>query len=137
MDFPALRQEVDQATMSKRILCVGNCVPDNRAITAMIKSHFAAEVTPVDDLPETLEQLRANAYDLVLVNRILDRDGSPGLDVIQQIKAAPDLSETPVMMITDFPRHQQSAQDAGALEGFGKQALYAPKTVSKLAAVLG
>ena len=122
--------------MCKRVLNVGNCGPDNRAITAMIERHFAAEVDSVDDALQTMQQLRTQTYDLVLVNRILDRDGSDGLEVIQQIKTAPDTSDTPVMMITNFPDHQQRAQEVGALEGFGKQALQDPATCTKLGLLL-
>ena len=112
--------------MTRRVLSVGNCGPDNRAITLMLEEYFSAKVIPVNDLPQTLEQLR-DAVDLILVNRVLDRDGSDGLEVIRQIKSASNQPDTPVMMITNFPEHQQRALDAGALEGFGKQALHALK----------
>ena len=123
--------------MSKRVLSVGNCGPDNRAITAMLESQFGAEVVPVDNGSQTLAQLRGQAFHLVLVNRVLDRDGGDGLDVIRQIKTAADLPDTPVMMITNFPDHQQLAQAAGALEGFGKSALHADQTRDKLQKLLG
>ncbi len=113
--------------MSKRVLSVGNCVPDNRAIAAMIESQFQAEVLSAESLVQTLALMRAQSFDLVLVNRVLDRDGSDGLEVIRQIKAAADLCDTPVMLITNFPEYQQRRQEAGALEGFGKQALHAPR----------
>jgi two-component system chemotaxis response regulator CheY len=102
----------------------------------MLQDSFAAEVTPVDDLVQSLACLRGNSYDLVLVNRILDRDGSDGLEVIRQIKTTDGLGDVPVMMITNFPEHQQRAQAAGALDGFGKQALHSDQTRAKLAAVL-
>ncbi len=121
----------------KRVLNVGHCTPDHRAIAAMIEGHFAAVVDATDSLAQTLEQLRTHAFDLVLVNRILDRDGSDGLLVIQRVKTDPDLSDTPVMMVTNFAEHQQRAQDAGALVGFGKQALHAPETLATLKPLLG
>lgn len=123
--------------MSKRVLSVGNCVPDNRAITAILESQFGAKVVPVDNASQTLEQLRGQPFDLVLVNRVLDRDGGDGLDVIRQIKAAVEVQHTPVMMITNFPDHQQLAQAAGAVEGFGKSALRADATRAKLQTLLG
>lgn len=123
--------------MSKRVLSVGNCEPDTRAIAALIEGQFEAVVEPVDDLAQTMQQLRTRPYDLVLINRILDRDGSEGLEVIRQIKSVPELRETPVMMITNFAEHQQLAQEAGAIEGFGKQALHAPETAAKLSPLLG
>ncbi len=122
--------------MKKRVLNVGHCGPDHRAIATMLEHHFAADVAAADSLAQTLEMLRAQSFDLVLVNRVFDRNGSDGLEVIRQIKAAPDLAETPLMMITNFPDHQQRAQDAGALEGFGKQALHTSETHAKLKPLL-
>ncbi len=123
--------------MTKQVLSVGNCNFDNRSLTALIEGQFPAKVTPVDSLAQTIAALGAGTYDLVLVNRVLDRDGSQGLEVIRQIKSTPQLSHTPVMMITNFPDHQKLAQDAGALEGFGKQELQSEATRARLAAVLG
>jgi CheY-like chemotaxis protein len=71
-------------------------------------------------------------FDLVLVNRLLDRDGSQGLDIIRKIKSHPDLSVVPVMMLTDYPEHQQRAVEAGAEPGFGKSELHSPETLDKL-----
>ena len=104
--------------MTKRVLSVGNCVPDNRAITAMLQNYFSVEVVPADNLTDTLTQLNSSRFDLVLVNRVLDRDGSEGLEVIRQIKSTANLRDTPVMMITNFADHQQRAVEAGALAAF-------------------
>jgi CheY-like chemotaxis protein len=122
--------------MSKRVLSVGNCGYDNRAIKALIETHFPATVIAVDNLAQTLEQLRSDTYHLVLVNRVLERDRSEGLDVIRHLKSHPELNNLPVMMITNFPDHQQLAQQAGALEGFGKSSLQSEETRTKLAALL-
>ena len=123
-------------TMSKRVLSVGNCVPDNRVIAAMIERQFQAELLSTESLVQTLALMRAQSFDLVLVNRVLDRDGSDGLEVVRRIKAAADLCDIPVMLITNFPEYQQRAEAAGALEGFGKQALHAPETLARLEPVL-
>ncbi len=122
--------------MNKRVLSVGNCAADHRAISGLLEKQFAAQVVPANSLSTTLEQLRSESYALVLVNRILDLDGSDGLKVIAQIKADAALRHVPVMMITNFPEHQQVAQLAGAVEGFGKQALGTPETVARLAPFL-
>ncbi len=123
--------------MNKRVLSVGNCTPDHRAVSALIEHHFSAQVLPADSLLDALQQLQCEPFDLVLVNRQLDRDGSDGLEVIRQIKADPNLSNTPVMMVTNFSEYQQSAQLAGAVEGFGKRSLQAPETLAKLKPFLG
>lgn len=103
----------------------------------MIEHHFAAQVLPANSLLDALQQLHCQPFDLVLVNRQLDRDGSEGLEVVRQIKADPNLRSTPVMMITNFSEYQQSAQHAGAVEGFGKRSLNAPDTLAKLKPLLG
>lgn len=118
--------------MSKRVMSVGNCRADHRAISGMLELNFQAEVVPTASLPESLEQLRSQTFDLVLVNRILDSDGSEGLDVIRQIKTDSKLQELPVMMITNFPEHQQQAIALGAVEGFGKRALNDEQTRTRL-----
>ena len=118
--------------MGKRVLDVGNCVPDHRAVAAVIQSHFDAEVVQTHDLQDTVAMLRGEPFDLVLVNRKLDCDYSDGLDIIKHIKQDPELGDVPVMMLTNFPQYQRLAIEAGAIEGFGKQSLHAPETVQRL-----
>lgn len=112
----------------KRVLCVGHCRPDTRALAGMLQEHFGAEVVPADDVAQSLAQLRQEPFDLVLVNRILDRSGQEGLELIQQLKSDPELSKTPVMIVTNYAEHVQRACEAGAEGGFGKQALHAAAT---------
>src|SRR5260221_10716061 len=104
----------------KRVLDVGQCPPDHGSIRRLIEDRFAAEVVQAHDARETLAQLRAGKFDLVLINRKLDADYSDGLEIIQQIKADPQLADTPVMLVTNYPEHQQLAVAAGAELGFGK-----------------
>ena len=118
------------------MLDIGNCVPDHRAIAALITSHFDAQVIAADQWQDACKQLREQAFDLVLVNRKLDIDYSDGLEVIHQLKGDADLRAIPVMMITNFAEHQQQAIQAGAVEGFGKQSLRDPATREKLAVFL-
>jgi len=116
----------------KRVLNVGHCLPDHMAIEAMIQQHFNAEVVPAADADTALEALRNQAYDLVLVNRKLDRDYSDGLEVIRRIKADSAMHAPPVMLITNFTDYQQKAIQAGAEPGFGKQALGSEEVLDKL-----
>jgi CheY-like chemotaxis protein len=119
----------------KRVLDVGNCSLDHGSISALLAKHFAADVVQVPD--ETLEALRGGTFDLVLVNRKLDRDQSDGLAIIKQIKANPQLASTPCMLITNFPEHQAAAVAAGAEPGFGKSNLTASETIERLKKHLG
>jgi CheY-like chemotaxis protein len=122
--------------MPKRVLDIGNCVPDHRAIAAMITSQFDAQVVAADQWDDASEKLRQQAFDLVLVNRKLDIDYSDGLEIVRAMKADAELCKTPVMLVTNFAEHQQLAMAAGAVEGFGKQSLRDPATRGKLAAYL-
>jgi len=97
-----------------------------------MKDRFAAEVVSVDDWSQALARLADESFDLMLVNRKLDRDYSDGLDVIRHLKSDPDHAGLPVMMITNYPEHQRLAIDAGAEPGFGKLELAKSETVDKL-----
>lgn len=105
--------------MKKRVLDVGNCGPDHAAIKRLM-GRFDAEVVQADGPVDALAALRAGGIDLVLVNRKLDMDYSDGIEVIRQIKADSELAATPVMLITNYPEHQDAAEQLGALRGFGK-----------------
>lgn len=122
---------------TKRILSVGQCAADHASIARAIQGRFDVEVVPVDTGKEAADRLRQDAFDLVLVNRLLDGDGSSGLDVLKQFKADPALSQTRVMLVTNFEEYQQQAVAAGAMPGFGKAALGQPRMVARLRAVLG
>ena len=116
----------------KRVLDVGNCSMDHGAISALLSRHFRADVVQAHGPEDALSALRGGKFDLVLVNRKLDRDASDGLEIIQQIKADTQLAATPCMLITNFPEHQAAAVAAGAEPGFGKSTLSAPATIERL-----
>ncbi len=122
--------------MTKRVLDVGNCVPDHAAIRQMLETTFAAEVLQTHGPDDTLAALRRERVDLVLVNRKLDQDDSDGLEIIRAIKADPGLAAIPCMLVTNYPDQQASAVAAGAVRGFGKQELRAKSTQEHLAEVL-
>ncbi|MBL8828350.1 MAG: hypothetical protein JNM18_15320 [Planctomycetaceae bacterium] len=122
--------------MNVQVLDVGQCMPDHAAIRRLIETNFAAEVVQTDQLDDTLAVLRGGKFALVLINRKLDLDYSDGLKILTAIKAEPALRETPVMLITNYAEHQQTAIAAGAVAGFGKAQLGDPATIEKLAAYL-
>ncbi len=123
--------------MTKRVLDVGNCDPDHAAIRGLLTREFGVEVVRTAQGSDTLAQLRGGKFDLVLINRKLDIDYTDGIEILQQLKADPALASIPVMLITNYPEHQQAAVAAGALYGFGKQQLNAAETRERLAEVLG
>ena len=123
--------------MSKRVLDVGNCGPDHTAICHFFATNFAdVEVVQAAACDDTLSALRHSQFDLVLINRKLDEDYSDGIDVLRAIKRHPDLADVPVMLVTNFPEHQDAAVAAGAVRGFGKLEFGEAATKDKIAAAL-
>ena len=123
--------------MAKRVLDVGQCGFDHSAIRRLIESEFAAEVVQAHGLNDAVSQLKNESFDLVLVNRKLDADYSDGLAVVRAIKTDASLTQTPVMLVSNYPDAQEAAVAAGASLGFGKAELYQPATREKLRPFLG
>jgi CheY-like chemotaxis protein len=122
----------------KKVLSVGQCGPDHSGIVAFFERNFGDVAVDTAKLPaDTMAKLAGATYDLVLVNRKLDEDYSDGLEIIKAIKADPALQATPVMLITNYADHQDTAVAAGALRGFGKLEFNQPETVDRVRAVLG
>ena len=121
---------------SKTVLSVGQCRPDNAAISHFLSSHFDVQMLFADSEEAALQQLRDQDVDLVLINRKLDADGSDGLEIIQGIKSDSVLAETPVMLISNYEEWQQRAQELGAVAGFGKAELRSETARERVAAVL-
>lgn len=121
----------------KRVLDVGNCPPDHAAICRLVEGGFGAEVVQAHGLDDALVALRGGPFDLVLVNRKLDRDDSDGIEIIKAVKADPALAATPMMLVTNYAEHQDAAVAAGAERGFGKREFDAPQTRDRLGSFLG
>jgi len=121
---------------STRVLSVGQCSFDHGSITRTLEHAFDVRVRGADAKEDALKALRSERFDLVLVNRILDRDGSSGLDLIRAIKADPELVEVPVMLVSNYGDAQADAVALGALRGFGKVELRDPATRDRIAEVL-
>ncbi len=120
----------------KRVLSVGQCSADHWSIRHLLEGNFQADVVAAHSAADALDQLRTGKFDLVLVNRVLDADGSVGLPIIQAIKADAALSTVPVMLVTNYPEYQAEAGALGAKPGFGKSELGRPETLDKLRAFL-
>lgn len=123
--------------MPKRVVDVGNCVPDHQAIRSFVTRNFDAIVEAVDDAAGALAALRSGPADLVLVNRKLDIDSSDGLEVIRALRADPVASQVPVMLVTNYPEYQDEALALGAQRGFGKRDLKRAETAEMLRPWLG
>lgn len=98
----------------------------------MLKRNYGAEVLRADQLQDTLEWLKKRSVDLILINRKLDIDYSDGIEILRVLKRTPEVDAIPVMLITNYPEHQQQAVAEGAVLGFGKLELSTPETRQKL-----
>ena len=87
--------------MPKRVLSVGQCVPDSSALSRFLTSHFDVKIDQADVENDTMEKLKSTEYDLVLINRKLDADYSDGIELIQKIKAGSDVKQSPLMLVSN------------------------------------
>ncbi len=122
--------------MKKRVLDIGQCGPDHATIRSYLTRNFDCDLVQADAADDALAQLKAGRFDLILVNRKLDIDYSDGIDVIRALKADPATASVPVMLVTNYPEHQDAAIAAGAIRGFGKLEFGASATKEALATVL-
>jgi CheY-like chemotaxis protein len=127
----------ERNAMLKRVLDVGQCGPDHATIRDFLAHYFDCELVRTHGGEDTFRELDAGPFDLVLINRKLDADYSDGIDIIHRMKADPKTAGVPVMLVTNYPEHQDAAVAAGALRGFGKLECNEPTTRERLAAVLG
>ena len=118
--------------MSKCVVNVGQCNPDHAAISGLLEQSFRAKVIRTHELDDTLQALRSQPCDLILINRKLDIDYSDGIEILRTLKANPEFAKIPVMLISNYPEYQQAAIAEGAVLGFGKDELRLPETVEKL-----
>lgn len=117
---------------AKKVLSIGQCFADHTAIAHTLKRHFGAEVVPASDWAEALPLLSSEPFALVLVNRLLDADGSSGLDVIRELKSDEALRALPVLLVSNHEQAQRDAVQAGAEMGFGKAALGQPAMLGRV-----
>ena len=118
------------------VLDVGQCGVDHAAISTLLEQQFMANVDRAHTASEALRAMETRHYDLVLINRVFDRDGSRGLDLLRAIRQRPEFEPVPVMVVSNYPETQREAVAAGAVPGFGKAALEEPETLSCLEQVL-
>ena len=123
-------------TQPLRVLDVGQCDMDHGNITQLLTTAFGATVDRAHSAKEALEAVTSTEYDLVLVNRVFDADGSEGLGFIEQTQQEKATRNVPVMLVSNFDDAQESAIALGAVRGFGKADLHEKATIDLLAAAL-
>ena len=98
----------------KRILSIGQCAADHYGIGRFVQTHFPDVVfDEANTAVQAMAAMRKQAYDLVLVNRVFDYDGTSGLEFIRRTKADDALASVPVMLISNHADAQLEAQRAG------------------------
>ena len=122
--------------IQKTVLSIGQCRPDQAAISHYMTSHFGARVLTADLPAEAYHVLKTQSVDLVLINRKLDADYSDGMEILQQILTDTATAEIPLMLVSNFAEWQEKAVALGARYGFGKAELNRSETKLKLSAVL-
>lgn len=115
-----------------RVLSVGQCAYDHRNLVSSLGRRLSLDLSQADTFDEALDALRRGTFQLLLVNRVTDVDGSLGLDLIRQVKTDPQLQGTPIMLISDYASAQEEATRLGALPGFGKSELGREATAQRV-----
>ena len=110
----------------KVVLDVGQCSADHSAVR-MLCEGMGALVERAHTADEALSRIARGGVSLVLVNRILDADGSDGLSLISDI-CSKATNPLPVMLVSNYPHFQEEAVCRGAVLGFGKSKLHAHET---------
>jgi CheY-like chemotaxis protein len=123
--------------MSKTVLSVGQCVPDESSLKRFLKANFDVQITTADTAAEAIDRLRQQKYDLVLINRKLDADYTDGTEILRTIKADVALRDTPVMIVSNYPEYQDAAVQLEAEYGFGKAELGRSDVIVRLDPFLG
>jgi two-component system chemotaxis response regulator CheY len=114
---------------------VGQCGYDHGQISRSLARALDAEFVRAETHAQALLALQSQGpFDLVLVNRVGDADGAPGLDLIRRLKADPGSSQVPVMLVSNYQDAQLQAMEAGALRGFGKSDLGSGREIEALRA---
>lgn len=90
-----------------------------------------------DLMDDTMQVLRDQPIDLVLINRKLDADYSDGMEVLAAIKQDEGLSKIPVMLVSNFPEWQEKAVEKGAIYGIGKAELASAEATDRVREALG
>ena len=118
-----------------RIYLVGHCGPDAGMLEAFVERAADVEVGQINSQKQLEES--ADSRTLLLVNRVLDGrfETESGVELIGQLAKASDPPQ--MMLISNYDDAQQQAREAGAMPGFGKDAIGTSQARQRLDEVLG
>lgn len=120
-----------EPSTNPRVYLVGHCTPDSGMLRTIVeRSVSGAAVSRVNTEEELAKAL--DDADLLLVNRALDGTfpDATGVDLIARLAPGCDAA---FMLVSNFEEAQRSAEQAGAVRGFGKDDVYAESTAQRIA----
>jgi CheY-like chemotaxis protein len=90
-------------------------IDDNEDILSMLQAmlqHQGYQTTALDKTYELIQKIEDLQPDIILMDKLLS--GSDGCEYCKQLKADPDLSKIPVVMISAHPQAEIECLAAGA-----------------------
>ncbi|MFH1290858.1 MAG: response regulator [Nanoarchaeota archaeon] len=100
----------------KKILIVGPCCADAKALTKFLESTFKVQTTDLTKIKEATDFLKQRNYDLILVSRVLRGANQSGLELVAHVKK--HCPSKPIIMLTRFQEAQEEALKHGAAAAF-------------------
>jgi DNA-binding NarL/FixJ family response regulator len=113
----------------KNILSLGQCSFDHAQLGRAFKDF--AQIVAVADEQDAIKLLEDKSFDLILVNREFDQDGSSGIEFIRTHMPLLRGKGIPAMLVSNYPDAQALAVQAGALPGFGKAEM-SPRKIAEI-----
>lgn len=117
------------------LVLVGHCSPDSGMLRSAI-AQVAPKATVVRVTAGSQLDEHRRPHAVWLVNRVLDGDfdSDDGMALIADMSASP--AAPTLLLVSNLAEAQAEAIRRGALQGFGKKALYAEATKAALAKAL-
>ena len=100
--------------MTKNVLDIGNCDPDHATLKSYLSARFDVQIFRAHQQKDALEHLQSNPISLILINRKLDMDYTDGTEILKYLKSDSQYKDIPVMIVTNYPEHQELAVELGA-----------------------
>ncbi len=97
-------------TLAPRILVADDDQALTRTLSWILKEN-GYEVVTVTDGEHLLERLRADAYDLLLLDIMMP--GADGLQLLERVKEDPRIRDVPVLMISSMPPEEATVRALG------------------------
>jgi two-component system, chemotaxis family, chemotaxis protein CheY len=118
----------------RAVLDVGNCGYDHGRLSRWLETLGSVRVVRAHSSHDALAAIERQPFDLVIANRILEGDGSRGLDLLPSVRSA--RPEARFLLLTDLADKQAEALAAGVDGSFGKSRIGDPEATARLQRLL-